>query len=264
MELSCTQKCCTHYLTGSSGQVTPPLATVLLIAFWSWEHVKEHFDLRDWLFTAVIFIATARQRMISASSWLVQQATHQVACCQSLAVPVHGVPVPVEWSSRMLVGTFPWIWQMSPSRCAASWNWREVLVWSSKLWWECTRYAPSKYAQTGIPRQGWWGAKGCCLFPANAVCRESCSPFVISSCYLYPYRLLSVAVLVQHQHRFGHQGPNPLTMRFVSTLPNRATLSSAILCGLGLTYFDAMIHDTCLSYTSEMQAPASSHSADHR
>lgn len=143
---------------------------------------------------------------------------------------------------------------------------REVLVWSSKLWWECTRYAPAKHAQTGKPWQSWWGGKGHCPFLANAACKESWSSFVISSCYWYPpYWLLSVAILVKCQHRFGHQGPNPLTMRFVSTLPNRATLSSAILCDLCLTYhFDAMIHDTCLSYTSEMQAPASSHSADHR
>lgn len=173
-----------------------------------------------------IYCCCETENDLSAFSCLVtQRATHQVARCWSLAAPAYGGGCGAKLQDVCLLApSHDFGWHL-PLMCS-------ILGWEGGAGVElkasvgvrkiCTGWAcPNRRAWAGLSE----GERGTASSLPTETAR-SCSPHL-----LHPH-VTSEAILVRHQRKFGHQGPNPLTVRFLSTLPNRATLSRAILCGL--------------------------------
>lgn len=159
--------------------------------------------LREQLFD-VMFIAAVRQRSLSWPSPVSLHNAPLVGPRAAAARPqdVAGWHLPTGLADISL-------------RRTASQGGREVPVWSRKRQWESVRYAPggeSEQARLGRAGRGERGTAS--SSPAEPA--RSRAPHSLRT------PLMSGAILVRCQRRFGHQGPNPLTVRCVSSLPARA------------------------------------------
>lgn len=128
------RKCCICYEAGSSGQVTSPLATVLLVPFWNREGVKKYWGLREWLFIVVDIYCCCKTEndLMAFSCVVVQHAAHEVTHCEFGSTCVWRTLWSEAEGCPWLATSHGFGWQLPlmcsiPSQCG-----REVPVWSSK------------------------------------------------------------------------------------------------------------------------------------